>query len=58
MAAIVSDLLGHRDLDFSGPSFASLVFVAALFLLVMTLIFVVLVATVGDPFGCVLGCGY
>lgn len=58
MAAVASDLPSRRDLDFSGPSFASLVFIAALFLLVMILIFVVLVAIVGDPFSCGLGYNY
>jgi hypothetical protein len=58
LAAIVSNLLCHCDIDFNGPSFASIVFVVALFLLVVTLIFMFLVAAIGNPFGCGFGCGY
>jgi hypothetical protein len=56
--AVVSDPLGRCDLDLNGPSFTSIVFIAALFFLVVTMIFVVFVAIVGNPSGCGLGCGY
>jgi hypothetical protein len=55
LGTIAINLHGCRDFDFNGPSFTSLMFVAALIFLVMILIFMILVATAGNPFGCGLG---
>jgi hypothetical protein len=58
VVVVVNDPLGRCDLDIGGSNFASFLLTSALISVVVILIFMVLVAIVGDPPTCGLGYNY